>query len=214
MQMFHGTTLQPLSAETFSRLRVNRERVAVDVGTGDGAFVVRLARAEPGSLCVGVDALAEAMEPAAFRVSRKPQRGGVENARFVVAAAEDLPGVLAGVADRIYVNYPWGSLLRAIMEPDPGVVAGIAAIGRMGAEVTVLLNQSVIEDAGYCSRLGLPSLDHVHGDAWAAGCEAAGLRILERHTTEPLDVPHHTGWGRRLTRGARRKTLLIRGTRV
>ncbi|HEX2155999.1 MAG TPA: hypothetical protein VHS79_03275 [Actinomycetes bacterium] len=49
------------------------------------------AAAELDRLVVGVDAGAAAMEEASRRAARRPGRGGLPNALFVVAAAEALP---------------------------------------------------------------------------------------------------------------------------
>ena len=63
-------------------------RVVVDLGTGDGRAVIERARAQPDALVVGIDASAAGMADASRRAARSVPRGGVPNALFVVAAAE------------------------------------------------------------------------------------------------------------------------------
>jgi 16S rRNA (adenine(1408)-N(1))-methyltransferase len=46
------------------------------------------------------------------------RKGGVPNALFGVASVEHLPNELRHIAHNITINYPWGSLLRAIVAPD------------------------------------------------------------------------------------------------
>ena len=63
-------------------------RVVVDLGTGDGRFVLAAAAAGPDTLVIGVDASAGAMAEASRRAAGPTRRGGLPNALFVVAAAE------------------------------------------------------------------------------------------------------------------------------
>jgi 16S rRNA (adenine(1408)-N(1))-methyltransferase len=60
--------------------------VIVDIGTGDGRSVLARARADPGTLVVGVDAVAAAMAES----SRRAARRGPANAIFLAAGADTL----------------------------------------------------------------------------------------------------------------------------
>ena len=112
--------------------------LAVDLGTGDGAYVLRRARAEPNTFFVGVDAIADNLKDA----SRKK----LPNALFVRATAEALPDELAGLASSVTVLLPWGSLLRAVLEPHVAVLAGIRTLCRDGASLHVVAGEPA-EDA-------------------------------------------------------------------
>jgi 16S rRNA (adenine(1408)-N(1))-methyltransferase len=95
--------------------------------------VLAAAAAEPDRLVVGVDASAAAMAEASRRAARRPDRGGLPNALFVVAAAEALPPELDGLADLVTVHFPWASLLRGLLTADPAVLVawpGCCARGR------------------------------------------------------------------------------------
>jgi tRNA G46 methylase TrmB len=61
--------------------------VRLDLGTGDGRYVLAIAAEHPDSLVIGVDANAVAMTAA----SRRARRDRAANALFVVAAAEHPP---------------------------------------------------------------------------------------------------------------------------
>ena len=191
-------------------LDVVRE-VVVDLGTGDGRFVLRLARARPEALVVGVDALAEAMEASASRAERKPSRGGAENALFVACDALAPPAALTGRASLVTVNYPWGSLLRAVGAPDPAGLAAIAGLLRPGGKLVALLNASAAENSSYAERLELPRLEP---ERLVPGWEAAGLAVEEARLLAPhQQPPHRTTWGQRLVRGSGRETLLVSAVR-
>ena len=129
-------------------------QVHIDIGTGDGRQVYRVAREDPTGLFIGVDANAEALQQVSYRASRKPARGGVANAVFVHASLDDLPGALARLADRVTVFYPWGSLLRALVDPDERALAALAGLGRAGASFEARINRSAADpDALELERL-------------------------------------------------------------
>ena len=85
-----GNELFPLADDEFEALAREYEDVLIDVGTGDGRFVLRTARERAQSLVVGIDRVQDAMSEVARRASAKPSRGGVANALFLVASAEAL----------------------------------------------------------------------------------------------------------------------------
>lgn len=189
--------------------------IHVDLGTGDGRFVLRAARAEPDVLHVGVDALAEPMAEAARRAGRKPARGGAANAVFVAADALRPPPELAGRAALVTVNYPWGSLLRAVAAPDAAGFAAVVGMLAPDGRMVALLNASAAEDSAYAERLELPPLDGEHvSEALVPGWEAAGLEVTGARVLGPgEEPPHRTSWGQRLVRGSGRATLLVEAVR-
>ena len=189
--------------------------VWVDLGTGDGKFVLRCARAARDVLVVGIDLLAEQMAESASRAERKPARGGVPNARFVTADATEPPAELAGRASLVTVNYPWGSLLRAVGEPDVATLSEIAGLLAPGGRLVALLNASAAEDNAYAEKLELPPLDGEHvRTRLVPGWEAAGLSSVAARPLAPGErPPHRTSWGQRLVRGSGRETLLVSAVR-
>jgi 16S rRNA (adenine(1408)-N(1))-methyltransferase len=213
MKIVLGKKLDDMPADAFAGLVAAHDRVLVDLGTGNGRFVLGAAREDPARLCIGIDAVHEAMRETAAQARRKPARGGAPNALFVVAAAEALPEALTGIADEITINYPWGSLMRMVVAPDEAALARIAALGKPGATVTILLTWSVFEDPDYLRRLDMPPLGAADVETRLAPVYArAGIRI-DRHGIVGADeIPHRTRWGRRLTAGSGRTTYLIAGT--
>lgn len=212
MKILEGKKLSDPRADDLAGLRERHDRCLVDVGTGDGLFPYHWAREHPGDLAVAIDPVTTGFAKLAVKARRKPAKGGASNLLFAAGAVEDLPGPFAGWADRVTVNFPWGSLLRALVLPVPGVLGRLVALSRPGARIVLLLNESVFKNTDYTDRLGLPPLSEERArEELLPAYRAAGIHL---DTVEPLvgAVPHRTSWGQRLVLGSSRSTLLLRGS--
>jgi 16S rRNA (adenine(1408)-N(1))-methyltransferase len=207
-----GKRAAPIDLEGFETAVGAFETVEIDVGTGDGRHVLDVARAAPERLVIGIDAVAENMAEASRKAAASPRKGGLANALFFRAAAERLPGPFAGRADQVTVNYPWGSLMRIVAEPDPSGLEALRGLCKPGAELRVLLNYTVIADRPYLERLGLGEMaDPADSPALPEIYKAAGFTLTTREIFAG-DPPVRTRWGRQLVRGGARRTLLLEAT--
>ncbi|MEQ8280336.1 MAG: methyltransferase domain-containing protein [Deltaproteobacteria bacterium] len=205
-----GKTIVEQDGPALERLRADYARVVMDVGTGDGRFVLRGARDDSDALHIGIDAVGDNMVATAQKARKKPGKGGAPNAMFVVSAIEQLPEVFDGWADALHVGYPWGSLLRAFVAPDRDVLDRIVRLAKPGGAIFVRLNQSVFDDAEYMTRLELPPFDPSRlGEALVdVGFEVQSAEVLAGDSGE------RTTWERRLVAGSHRRTYAIKGVRA
>jgi tRNA G46 methylase TrmB len=90
--------------------------VVVDLGTGDGAAVLALARAQPASLVIGVDASASALRENSRRAAKPERKGGLPNALFLVGDACEALSAFRGQVHELRITLPWGSLLTRVLE--------------------------------------------------------------------------------------------------
>src|SRR4051794_7968103 len=125
MRILQGTRV--IEAPASWRDVVSSRPIVIDLGAGDGRYVYESARRDPEHNYVAVDPDADALSEYAYRAARKPSRGGVQNAAFVVAAVEALPAELIGLAALVRVNFPWGSLMRGLLVPDIAILHALAS---------------------------------------------------------------------------------------
>jgi 16S rRNA (adenine(1408)-N(1))-methyltransferase len=188
-----------------------RRRVSIDLGAGDGRYTYECARADPEGLYVAIDPDAETLAEYAFRASRKPARGGVENAVFVVASVEALPSELAGLAANVRINFPWGSLMRGLLEPKPEMLHAIAALLRPDGVIEVIVSYDPAHDTNAFGGEPLPPLDSVYlEETLVPAYAAAGLGVTQyRRMTqdEALELP--STWGRRLLHARPREVYFL-----
>lgn len=163
--------------------------------------MIAAASADPTRLVIGVDANAEGMVATARRAAKPVARGGLPNALFVASAVETLPAELAGVADEVTINFPWGSLLRGLLTPAPEVLSAVVRTMKPGAYLRVLF--SVTAHNGLA---GLSPVDHAEAVRHlTAPYAAAGLRITEVRSAGTDDITAaSSSWGKRLRAGAQR----------
>lgn len=163
------------------------------------------ARRHPNEAFLGLDADASRMRQASHRAARSAAKGGLANAWFAVAAAEDIPSLIDGRVDALVVTLPWGSLLRGVLDPEPWFGAVAARLLRPGGELRSLL--SVTPRDG----MELGHLDDAGLDALMARWAAAGWTTLEARRATAADVAASgSSWAKRLGIPGRRPASTLR----
>jgi hypothetical protein len=128
---------------------------------------------------------------------------------------EALPPELAGVADRVTVILPWGSLLAAVARPEPEALRAVRALCQPRAELTVVLGIDAARDGAEARRLDLPALDAAYlAGPLAVAYGEAGFAVerVRRLMPGALGAWPST-WARRLAHGHGRDVFQI-GARV
>ena len=173
------------------------------------------AKANPAKFYIGVDANAKPLEKLSMKATRKPAKGGLPNAMFVQAAAEDLPEEFAGIPTDIFVNFPWGSLLRAVAVGEPKVLKSFRNILTPGGSLTVTIGVDPTRDQAELTRLGLPTLyaGYIDSDLRAAYGSAGFEMIDVRELLMPEWSKIGTSWARKLGGNQDRKVFRLRFVR-
>ena len=128
MHVVVGRRTSEVDAAWLRARAAEHERTILDLGTGDGRAVIVEATADPRALVIGIDADARTMAERSRRAAAASAKGGHPNAVFLASGVELLPPELDGIADRVTVRFPWGSLLRGAIGADPAVSASIARL--------------------------------------------------------------------------------------
>jgi 16S rRNA (adenine(1408)-N(1))-methyltransferase len=139
MECILGAHIVEISRSELERKTAGQQPVLVDLGTGDGRFVLAAARADPTLLAIGLDACRENLH----RSSRKAP----DNALFAIANALDVPGEMHGLATEVTINFPWGSLLAGLLA-DPETLLGRLFRPDARPSLTVRLNEGALTEQG------------------------------------------------------------------
>lgn len=216
VRLLRGSKLVTVGQEWRRAALESGRPILIDLGAGDGRFVYEMARRQPDQLFVAIDPDADSLAEYAYRAGRKPARGGVENAFFVIAAVESLPPELLGLASVLHVNFPWGNLLRGLLLPEPEVLAAAASLVAADARFEIVLCYDPLHDTGAFAGEPLPAPDEVYIDAMLAGPYLnAGLLIeARRRLDHEQAIALPSTWGRRLLHARPRPVFLIAGRRL
>jgi 16S rRNA (adenine(1408)-N(1))-methyltransferase len=198
MEIIQGKNIRFLQADEFSRLLEGYDDLLLDLGAGDGKFVLHAARAQARLFALGVDACRENLQAAS--------RSTPANALFVIANACALPAELYGRATRVTVNFPWGSLRDGLLNGEPALMEGLFAVMRPGAQMEVRLNASALAEAGHSLASG--------GAQVRETLRSCGFRAAqpERLAADALRGYPST-WAKRLAFGRAPEAVLIRAAR-
>jgi hypothetical protein len=170
--------------------------VLIDLGTGDGRFVVHTARAHPVQYVIGIDACRDNLHEASRRAPA--------NALFLIANACTLPAKLAEIASAITINFPWGTLLAGLLEDGSPLLASLAALARPGATLEIRLNGGALAEAGYVLESG--------GQQVRRLARLAGFRVAAPQPLVADDLrAYPTTWAKRLAFGRDPRALYLAG---
>ncbi len=186
MESICGKQARVIDAATLAARIVGYREVLIDIGTGDGRYVRTIARECPSSFAIGIDACRENL--------RGLSRNAPRNALFIIANALTLPRELRGLATRATINFPWGSLLAALLDGDPAFFNGLVNLAQPGATLEIRLNQGALAEAGYALEAGTIRIEQV---LWEWGVRNRRSAMLDADTLHL--VP--TTWARRLAYG-------------
>ena len=198
MFVVKGRKTEEISAAEFTLLANNFKKVVIDLGTGDGKFAVKNALKNTEELWIGVDP-----SETGLRIgSREIQRKKITNALLVVGSVEQLPDEFNGVADEVYVNFPWGSLLETFAKPVKENLSEIYGILKVGGLINVIFGYSKVSEPSEVERLLLPDLSKEYINNFLKPEYAKiGLDINQFGRLDEFDNPDkiaETSWKKRL----------------
>ncbi|MHB8645632.1 MAG: class I SAM-dependent methyltransferase [Thermomicrobiales bacterium] len=186
MEGICGKQAWEIDAATLAARIVGYQKILIDIGTGDGRFVRHSARQCPSSFAIGIDACRENL--------RGVSRNAPYNALFIIANALTLPHELRGLATRITINFPWGSLLAALLAGDPAFLNSLVTLAQPGATLEIRLNQGAFAEAGATLAAGVTQI-----------VQTLSARGFHHRQSATLDADalrrYPTTWARRLAYG-------------
>lgn len=195
MEAIRGKHSFALDAAALAARVADYQSLLLDLGTGDGRYVARVARANPAYFALGLDSCRENL--------RDSSRRAPPNALFAIANALALPSTLDGLASWVTLNFPWGSLLRGLLHGDPALLAGLQRVTRAGATLEIRLNGGALGELGHNLETGETRIRQV---LRAAGFGIQGYRALDAAALRACP----TTWARRLAAGRDPRGLYLR----
>ena len=199
MERICGKHCQEITTDELDTLVTHiadRPDVLIDLGTGDGRFVLHIARAHPARYVVGIDACRDNL----YETSRRAPA----NALFLIANICSMPTGLAGLASAITINFPWGTLLAGLLDDGSPLLATLARLARPGATLEIRLNGGALAEAGYSLEDGAERV------RWLARRAAVHVAAPQPLAVDDLRA-YPTTWAKRLAFGRDPRALNLAG---
>jgi hypothetical protein len=199
VESIRGAHAHEIDAHALAARLAGYAHILIDLGTGDGRFVRHAAASCPATFAIGIDACRENL--------RESSRRAPPNALYLIANALALPGGLDALATHLTVNFPWGSLLAALLTGDPALIERLAGLARPGTRIEVRLNAGALAEAGWPLTEG--------GRRVRQALRAGGFDMGPAVALGPRELRAcPTTWARRLAFGRDPYALELRGERA
>jgi len=200
MQIIKGSKKEEFTKKDLDTLVANYNEVIVDLGTGDGRFVFKNASENPNNLYIGIDPSEKQLEI----YSKETNKKRLTNILFVLGSIELMPSELLGLADYLYINLPWGTLLESVVNPTRESVTTIANLMKPNGTLEITLGYQDETEPGETERLDLPVLDDmlIREVIYPSFGAFGNLELEKYKRMEKLDLKGlDTSWAKKLTFG-------------
>jgi 16S rRNA (adenine(1408)-N(1))-methyltransferase len=196
METIRGKMSLEIDFNGLSERLAGYDHILLDLGTGDGCFVLRTATRHPDWFVIGVDACRENL--------RKRSQAKLPNMLFVIASAQDLPCELTGRVSHVTINFPWGSLLDSLLTGDPVLIGGLASISNSITSVDVHLNSGALAEAGWTLETGA---DQIHDNMIRSGWQVNAPVMMNAGVLRSFP----STWAKRLAFGRDPRAVKLSG---
>jgi len=195
MFVVKGNKTTKIEGSEISRLLEGFEKVVVDLGTGDGRFVYKNALKNPKIFYIGIDPSETQLKISA----RDTQRKRLNNILLIVGSIEHLPEGLEDVANEIYVNFPWGSLLETFAKPIKDNLNNLTKILKKDGIIKIIFGYDESLEPSETQRMELPTIDlNYIKDVLVSKYAEIGLKITEFGVFDRKSQKVETSWYKKL----------------
>jgi len=153
MRVIKGNKVSEINKNDLENILFKYQKVVIDIGTGDGRFVYKKALENKDVFYIGIDPSQKQLKT----FSKKGVRKKLKNILFIIGSIELLPPELKNTADKIYIIFPWGSLLKSVTKPNSKILTNIKSLLKNGGEIEIVFGYDETLEPIETERLDLPS---------------------------------------------------------
>ena len=196
METIRGRTSHELNFNGLAERLADYNHLLLDLGTGDGRFVCRMAEQQHDRFFIGVDACRESL--------RANSQRKVPNALFIIASAQALPKELNGLVSHVTINFPWGSLLESLLVGDPALMNGLSCISCLNAGIEIHLNSGALTEVGTTLETGA---DQIYNNMLRSGWQVNAPVMMNASALRNFP----STWAKRLAFGRDPRAMTMSG---
>jgi 16S rRNA (adenine(1408)-N(1))-methyltransferase len=214
LNIVKGKNILEMNDSDLKSLINGYENIVIDIGTGDGKFVYNQARKNPNNFYIGIDSSINLLEDISIKIYKKESRGGLKNIIFIQMPIEEIPEELNGIADIIYVNFPWGSLLSGIVRGEEIVLKNIVKLAKWEKYIplNIYLTYNPSFEPDFIEEKDLPHLSYEYIDTiLREKFKNFEIEIKEINTLEANEAKKLTSWAKKILSQRKREVFEIVG---
>jgi len=196
METIRGRTSYELNFNELAERLADYNHLLLDLGTGDGRYVCRMAEQHQDRFFIGLDACRENLR--AYSQRKLP------NALFVIASAQALPKELNGLVSHVTINFPWGSLLESLLVGDPALMNGLSCISCLNAGIEIHLNSGALTEVGTTLETGA---DQIYNNMLRSGWQVNAPVMMNASALRNFP----STWAKRLAFGRDPRAMTMSG---
>ena len=157
-------------------------------------------------MVIGIDPCHENLIEFSSKALRKLSKGGLSNLLYILAAVENLPHELHDLADRVYINFPWGTLLQGVALVHELTWDNITKICKNGALIQIIFGYDSQHDKREIERLNLPILNEAYlQNSMIPKLENLGFNVIDVKLLTVNDLREYPStWAKKLSYGSNR----------
>ena len=207
MKLVVGNKQKEINKEELKVLIKDYPSVEIDLGTGDGRFVYKKALVNPNVFFIGIDPSEKQIQI----YSREAVRKKLKNILFVVSSIENMPNELESTSDRIYISFPWGTLLEYVVKPTKEGIVELSKLLKDKGKIEIVFGYAPEFEPSETERLQLPLIgnelieESIIPIFESSGFKSEGYSKLNKEELKDIE----TTWAKKLKFGKDRDIYRI-----
>ena len=129
-----------------------------------------------------------------------------------MGSIEALPEELNGIANQVFINFPWSGLLKGIVLVENDTWSNIKRICKTGAYIDILFGYERTGGIDETEQFGIPVLNPLYiKETIAPRLAEKGFRVIEMRTVDPGEIRNYpSSWAKKLGYGRDRTYYYLR----
>ncbi len=209
-----GKKVKNFSKKELLKISSDYSQIVFDLGCGDGKFLYQQAQNHPKSFFIGLEPAIEQLEKISQKASKKPAKGGLPNIIYLQSSFEEINKNFEGLADIIYINFPWAGLLEYVVKGSAEFKKKISLIAKDTFELVIYFTYDQKFEGEYIKERKLPKVDSKELEKKyselfkSSGFKTNRISVTNLKSGEMEQL--HTSWGKKITDKRGREIYILR----
>lgn len=197
-----------LSHEDFLSMIKSYDKLIIDLGTGQGAFVYFSALDNKDNFYIGLDSCGDSMKKYAI----KQYKNKVNNLIYIIMNVQNIDSLLWNMFSEVYINLPWGSLLEGLFKEELGIIHNISKLLIDGGIIKICFSYNDKFEKIEIEKRNLPVLnDKYFNSVFRPLYYKYNIKIDDIDLISKNDIPFESKWVKVLGESNRREFYIING---